>query len=179
MRTPSRQRGIADGWLYLIGIIVLLTILTWIGTAIYRAGAKSERAEWQEREAKINAAIATKIEAANKRVREAEQSIASQVADAATEYQRALKGKDDALNIALNSLRAGTGRLFVSATCPAPGGNTADSAAAGAGRRDGAAGTAILGEADSTFLLAEASRADGIVHQLAACQAVVRADRGQ
>ena len=168
------QRG--NILLYGLLVLAILGVLSGIGYAIYDAGRKAERAEWQARETRIAGETALKLEAANKRVRETEQAIAAAIEDASIWYQGKLKEKDNALNIALNGLRAGTGRLFVTARCPAPGGDPATGPAAGAGGRDGPT-RAELSAADSEFLLRRGAEADGIVHQLTACQAVIRADR--
>ena len=171
----NHQRGIATGWLYLIGLIVLLSLLSGIATAIYHAGAKSERAEWQAREARINAESAIKIEAANRRVRDIEQDIAQLLANESAGYQAKLKEKDHALQIALDSV-ATVGLFSHGPACPPSGGDSASSPPAGASGRDGAA-RAKLPDEDARFLLSEASRADKIVEQLTACQGVLRADR--
>jgi len=138
---------------------------------------EANESKWQTREAKINAESAKKIQEANDRVRGIEQDIAQLLANESAGYQSKLKEKDRALQTALNAVRDGTGRLFVSATCPSVGGNATGSSAPTPSGRNGAAGTALLGEADSSFLITEASRADSIVEQLTACQGVVRADR--
>src|SRR3990167_10120744 len=96
---------------------------------------EANESKWQTREAQINAESAKKIQEANDRVRGIEQDIAQLLARESEGYQRKLKEKDDALNIALDSVRDGTGRLFVSATCPPTGGNTAGSPPAAASGR--------------------------------------------
>lgn len=89
------------------------------------------------------------------------------------EKQHALAEKD----AVIAGLRDGTYRLR---TRLAAAGATADLAAqvgAAAGIGDGAAQTGLRIE-DAEFLLSEASRADDVVRQLTACQAVIVSDRG-
>jgi prophage endopeptidase len=169
----KRQLGIAQGWL--IGIIALVVILAVTNAITWHVSAGYTESGWQKREAKINADAAVKIKAADDRVRDVEQAHAVQINAVDTDYQRKLKGKDDALQIALNTVAAG-GKLYAHAACPAPAGNPDTKVASGAGLSNGGA-RAELSAADSNFLLRLGSEADSIVLQLTACQAVVRADR--
>ena len=56
--------------IYAVAALAIVATLSTIAWIFHNAGVKSERAVWQQREAKINAETAVKIEAANKRVRE-------------------------------------------------------------------------------------------------------------
>ncbi len=169
----KRQRGITTGWL--IGIIALGFLLVASYFFGRHDGSKINETAWQAREAKINARAAVQIKAATDRVREIEAGHAIQLNAVDAYYQRKLKGKNDALEIALNAVSAG-GRLYAHATCPPAAGNSDGQATAGAGVRDG--GTrAELSAADSTFLLRIGAEADSVVLQLRACQAIVREDR--
>ena len=170
----SQRGGIL---LYAILAIVILGMVSSIGYGIYNAGRKAERAEWEAREAKINADMAIKIEAANQEVRAEEQAKAKRLVEISGTLQNKLKEKDHALEIALNSVRSGALRLSIPvAACAPAGGDPESSAAAGPGGRDGRA-RAELPQEVADALLRIGSEADGIVHQLTACQAVVRADR--
>ena len=166
-----------------------LTLL-WIGGGLFAAGLvmggggawtvqgwrmKAQETDWQAREAKINADTANKIKEESDRVRGLEQDIAQLLANESAGYQKKLKEKDDALNIALNSV-ATVGLFSHGPACPPVGGNPAGSPTSPASGRDGAA-RAKLPDEDARFLLTEASRADKIVEQLTACQGVIRADR--
>ena len=139
---------------------------------------EANESKWQTREAQINAESAKKIQEANDRVRGIEQDIAQLLASESEGYQRKLKEKDDALNIALDSV-ATVGLFSHGPACPPTGGNSASGITSPASGRDGAAQRQLLGKDDSIFLITEASRADKIVEQLTACQGVVRADRKQ
>ena len=171
----GKQRG--SILVYAILAIVILGMVSSIGYGIYNAGRKAERAEWEAREAKINAETALKIEAANQAVRAEEQAKAKKLVEISGTLQGKLKEKDHALTVALNAVRAGTVRLSIPvAACAQAGGDPESSAAAGPGGRDGGARAELSDEA-TRFLTGEASRADKIVEQLISCQAVVRADR--
>src|SRR3990167_5928169 len=179
------------GWLLKLATgnpLTLLWIAGGIAIAAFAAGGtaawtvqgwrmKAQETDLQTREAKINAESAIKIEAAHNRVRDLEQDIAQQLASESAGYQRKLKEKEDALNIALDSI-ATTGMFVHCPACPPLAGDAAGSPPAGASGRDGAA-RAKLPDADARFLLSEASRADRVVEQLTACQGVIRADRTQ
>src|SRR3990167_153071 len=137
---------------------------------------EANESKWQTREAKINSESAKKIQEANDRVRGIEQDIAQLLASESEGYQRKLKEKDDALNIALDSF-ATVGLFSHGPACPPTGGNAASGITSPAGGHNGATGRQLLGKDDSIFLLTEASRADKIVEQLTACQGVIRTDR--
>ena len=159
--------------------VAALAIVLMLGAAYLAGradGRKLEGAAWQKREAEINAETATKIQVANEAVRAEEHAKAAKFVEISTGLQGKLKEKDHALNIALDSVRSGAIRLSVPATCPPPGGNTEGGTTASAGGRD-ATTRAELSEQAARFLTSEASRADKIVEQLTACQAIVRADR--
>lgn len=61
--------------------------------------------------------------------------------------------------------------------CPGSGDGAPGAAAAGAGLGDGEAGAQLQRQADAAFLRGEAGRADRVVEQLTACQAIVEDDR--
>jgi prophage endopeptidase len=87
-------------------------------------------------------------------------------------YQEKLNEKDASHARDLAAVRSGALRLRdTHAHCPAQ-----VQPASGAGRSDAAAGVELSVEA-TEFLLSEARRADGVVDQLTACQAVIQADR--
>lgn len=166
------QHGIAEGWL--LGIIAMVVIIGVTNAVTWHISAKYTESGWQKREAQINAEAATKIAAADARVRDAERAMATNLAGVDAHYQGQLKEKDNALNIALNAVR--DRGMWTHSACTPVAGNPAGAAAAGASVGDGSA-RCRLSDADAGFLLSEASRADRIVEQLSACQAVVRADR--
>jgi len=160
-------------------IVGFLVALIAIGVGGYLKGETDGKtateAVWQTREAKINADAANKIAEADRRVADAEHASADRQAAIDSTYQSKLKEKDHALTVALNTVKS-TG-LFVHTAPSAPAtGNGMPETATSPGSGN-AAPTARLSDEDAGFLLAEASRADGIVAQLTACQAIVEADR--
>lgn len=85
------------------------------------------------------------------------------------EIQRAIQERDDIIS----DLRAGNLRLRERFTCPSP-----ELPGAGPAASGGDAGeSAGLQPADAEFLIRLAAEADEVTRQLAACQAVIRADR--
>lgn len=85
------------------------------------------------------------------------------------EIQRAIQERDDIIS----DLRAGNLRLRERFTCP-----SSELPGAGPSASGGDAGeSAGLQPADAEFLIRLAAEADEVTRQLAACQAVIRADR--
>src|SRR3990167_8191224 len=159
--------------------LTLLWIAGGIAIASFAAGGtaawmvqgwrlEANESKWQTREAQINAESAKKIQEANDRVRGIEQDIAQLLARESEGYQRKLKEKDDALNIALDSV-ATVGLFSHGPACPPTGGNSAGSTTPPPSGRDGLT-RAKLPDEDARFLLSEASRADKITEQLTDCQ---------
>src|SRR3990167_4177813 len=97
---------------------------------------EANESKWQTREAQINAESAKKIQEANDRVRGIEQDIAQLLADESSGYQRKLKEKDDALNIALDSV-ATVGLFSHGPACPQASGDSASGIATSTSGRDG------------------------------------------
>lgn len=151
-----------------------LAILALVAIGSWHISAKYHETAWQEREAAINAEAATKIAAADKRVRDAERAMAVNLVAVDTVYQTKLQEKDHALDVARTA--AHVGGLWVNAACPPVAGNAAATAPAAAGLGDGQT-RVRLSEQAADFLIGEASRADRIVEQLTACQQVITADR--
>ena len=139
-------------------------------------GAKINEAAWQKREAEINGKQADLIAKANQAVRDEEHAKAEKFVEISTTLQGKIKEKDRALQIALDSVRSGGIRLSIPTSGTATCGNAESGTAASTGR-DNAGARAELSPTASNFLTGEASRADKIVEQLTACQALVRADR--
>ena len=136
-------------------------------------GKAEIEAKWQTRESKINAESAQKIATANARVLAAERKNAADVADISGAYQKKLQEKDHEKDRAIASARASG--LFVS-TKRSSCGNAVPQAGPGPSGRDDPPRSELSDEA-SEYFVSEAHRANKIVEQLTACQALVRADR--
>jgi prophage endopeptidase len=158
--------------------VLLAVLAAAVGLYAYgrHDGAKITEATWQAREAAEQAKAAQRISDLNREARAQERRHAEALAAISAGYQAKLQRNEDDKNRVIADLRARAVRLSIPARCPAPRGGAGD-AAASAGGRDGAARAELSDEA-AQFLVGEASRADAIVHQLTACQAVVRRDRG-
>lgn len=165
--------GIGAG-VRILALIAALALLGFIARLIYNAGGDAREAPWLKREAATHADAAARIKAAEERVRAAESRAAQAQADIDAAYQRGLKENQDAKDTAVAQLRAGR-RLFIGAQCP-DSGSAVPGAATPAGLRDGGA-RAELSLPAAEWLVGLASEADAVARQLAACQAVIRADR--
>lgn len=161
-------------WVILGVFAVIVGAFTW--TYFYGVGVGEDKVEakWQAREAKINAATAEKISLADARVRAAERKSADAVAAVSQTYQEKLQEKDREKDRAIAGARANG--LFIATKRPATCGNTVPAVGAAPGGRDGET-VAELSDPLAEYFISEAVRADKIVEQLAACQAIVMADR--
>lgn len=162
-------------WVILGLVLAWLASMAAVGAWQHKAGVTSEHDQWETREAKINSDAAVLIKAADDKVRDAEHVAAANISAIDADYQLKLKGKDDALAIALNTVRAG-GKLFTHSTCPAPAGNAANQTTTSTGSGNGQA-RCQFSDADSDFLLRLGSEADKVADQLTSAQAVILADR--
>lgn len=176
--------GLSNPWVILGILAASIAALT--GTYFYGVGVGKDKVEavWQAREAKINADTAVAIQAAGAKTLAAERASAERAAAASTAYQNKLKEKDREKATAIANQRAGNIRLRdpnaststcrdpVSPTGPGPGGHPSSP-----GPRLPVESTGVLSGRTSEFLIGEASRADKVVEQLAACQAIIKSDR--
>lgn len=163
----------AIGWL-----VIAVAGCAVAGLNGYHVGRSMERSAWQARESVQLAAANAKLSELQTAARDAEQRHAQDAAAVSTAYQKEIsnvKTKNDSLTAAL---RDGSLRLRVPiATGPNACGSTPAEAGASTPGRDGGA-TAELSDSAAEFLLDLTSEADAVVHQLTACQGLVRADRG-
>lgn len=122
-------------------------------------------------EASLKEAADKRVEAVNQ-AREREHELGKVHETIATtlekDKQNALKKKD----AVIADLRAGTLRLRIPSDVPGTSALTAPAA-----KCDGASGSELLREVVG-IAVSEASRADAVVLQLNACQAIIRTDRG-
>ena len=156
---------LARYWPHLIAVALLFGSGFWIGR---RIGADEVRT-LKQHQAETLAGLATAAADAADKARKAEHALAASFASIEANY---LREKDDAKDVAdgvVADLRAGNLRLrhdLATAACPVPG------AAADPAERDAAAerGNEIAGAAVGVGHEADA--------QLAACQAILQAERG-
>lgn len=159
-------------WL-IVGVLVSWLI---VGAGTWRIAATYTSSAWQEREAKINAEAAKQIKEAGDRVLKAEREGATALAKVSEGYQSDLKEVANEKDSVIRDLRARNRRLSIAARCPTPSRDTPSAPAAAATGRDAEARAELSAEA-AEFLVALASEADAVVHQLLAAQRIIEEDR--
>ena len=183
------QRGIADGWVLLIGLVVVLGLLAGLAFTVksyldgvdkkgYDRGKQETEAIYAKRDNDALKAANARIQALQTEARAIEAMHAKQVMAINDKYQ---KDKSDEIvkrDRVIAGLRDGTTRLYVQL---APGraapstGSPVPEAGACRGGTDGTGATGILGQADSAFLVTEAGEADRITIKLTGVQAALKA----
>jgi prophage endopeptidase len=146
-------------------VLAILAGLAYFSHTRYQAGYDEAMAEVAELKAEQEIAF-------EKMARNQERKHAIELYDISTKFilERA-KGYEQR-DQTIADLRAGTLRLRDKFRCKA---SLPGSSAAASG--SDAASTGGLSDQDAEFLVREASRADAVVGQLTACQAVVKSDR--
>ena len=140
-------------------------------------GVNSERVAWQAKANNELASANAKILQLENDARVKEQAHANALAVIATNYEQELQHAENTRKADVAAARSGALRLrdpgtTAQQTC----GSATGQAATGSGGRDGQAGGELSPEL-TEFLVSEAGRADAIVQQLGACQAVIVSDR--
>ena len=162
----------------IIGILVLWAAsLFGAGYWQNQAGHTAERVAWQAKDNKELSDANAQILKLNNEARATEHTHAEQLANIATSYEQERQNEITAKDVLIAKLRAGSVQLHDPyASSVQASGCATSTIAAGAGRGDAQAGSE-LSEQLGEFLISEASRADKVVTQLQACQAVVQSDR--
>ena len=180
MNRNQRGFGYVELGAALAALAMIACIVWWVRGYLKEvdlAGYNRAVGEYARRD---NEALRTAIATRDRLQREKdalEAKNAQLVTAASANYQKGLTDGKAELDAALARARGGQRLRDAGARCPAVGDRDATGAArAGAGGRDGPQG-ADLSDAAAEFLLRLAGEADDVVRQLAACQAVVRADR--
>lgn len=142
------------------------------------AGHTAERVAWQEKDSQelreANAAIIALEESA----RATEQQHAREISDIGTTYEKERQDAKHKTDTTLAAVHAGTIVLRDPYTSSLhPSGSKTCEAATGSIISDGST-PAKLSDESAGFLLGISGEADEVVSQLAACQAVIRSDRG-
>lgn len=179
----QRQRGIADLWMLLIGVLVVLGLIAAIVYGVksyvdgerqiaYQAGEKTERALWQKRESEELAAANTEILRLKSALDEQAQRHINELAAAGADYENKRRENEARSDRFIGDVMSGRivlrdpGRT-AGRQGAGPGAGNAAAGTVGAG--DAAAGAALSLEA-TRFLWGEASLADAIVDQLTLAQ---------
>ncbi len=136
-------------------------------------GGHAVKAEWEAEKSEANAQAAQALQDANARVLEAERALAVKQVKVEKIYVEKIRE----VEIERNSLSAASrdDGLFIDAACPDRGGELPGVAAGPGGDHGGE--KARLSESSANALIALAADADEIVHQLTACQAILREER--
>lgn len=171
----------------LLGVLVAwIASLASVGMWQHRAGAVSERVIWQDRMQQASDKASAELKSVEDHYRQIERTMAGRLGDISTQYEKELSDASAQHAADLSALRTGNLRLRDPGAHPQACGSGLPPAASGAGRRDGppASGlqeqsAGVLSDVASEFLLELVDRADSVAHQLAACQAVIRADRAE
>lgn len=152
-----------------------------IGGAYFKghsAGADSVHVAYLQRDNEAAQKNLAKIRELSQAVRSKEQQKAEELAKVSQNYQRELAQNEARKNALLDDVVSGRIRLYVNTRKDGDSGKPAGETTATACRCDGREEGGFLGQADTAFLVGEASRADQVAKQLGACQAVARKDRG-
>lgn len=164
-------------WLIITIGVLWLASLVGVGTWQNEAGHVAERTTWQAKDNEKLRLANAEILRLETEARDNEADHARRLADIGTNIVKDKQREQTQHQADLDRVRAGT---LVLRDPGAPGlracAGAAGTLGAGAGGSDGPAGGGLSGAA-SEFLLSEASRADAIVHQLTAAQAVIAEDR--
>lgn len=186
----KKQCGIADGWLYLVGLVVVLALLSGIGYGIksyldgvdakaYARGKHETEAAYAKRDNKALQAANAEIQRLQNLARAHEHEDAERLAK--IDQQRAEDAKNAKAQRDRDVAAARSGAIGMrdpgqAARCAAASGvSTGPAAEPAAGERDGGAAGGLSREAVQ-FLLVLADDADDVAKQLASAQAVIRQD---
>ena len=168
--------NLLNPYVLLVGVISLIGAISGAYFYGHSNGVDSERVVWQGKENKALIDVQAKLSTATAANTLAEHKHAIELQHVSNVYQKELidvSAKKDAVIVAL---RTGAIRLrdpgtkYTLSPNPLPGTST------GTSRCDGGPGGELSNEL-AEYLASEASRADAIVNQLAAAQAVIMKDR--
>jgi hypothetical protein len=140
-------------------------------------GATAERSAWQTKQVGELSLANAEIKSLEEAARASEQAHTQALADISTNHEREVQDAEVQRKKDIAAARSGALRLrdpgaTAVQSCAS---STPQTAASASGRDDGSGGG--LSGIAAEFLLTQADRADAIVRQLAACQAVIKADR--
>lgn len=174
----KQQRGIADGWLYLIVLAVVVGLI-WYGCGeLVQHGRDLQDAVWLKRENQKLADAQVKYKELDDKYRALERNWVEHDAQVSAQYEKEKAGELAKKDRTISDLRAGTLKLRIPVTaCNGTGRGLVPPPGATPSQRDGGTSAELSGPA-AEFLISFASEADTIVRQLASCQALVKKDRG-
>jgi len=164
-------------WLVMAKYVVMLGLLVAVGLWQRHDGAVSERVVWETRLAEENANAAKSIQVAEESARQKEHESAERIQSISADYQRKLSNEHAKFKTVDSAVANNNFRLLdrdATAVCSSYSGGT-EAAPAPAGS-NGAEGCK-LSTNTSRSLWFLVTNADDVATQLAACQAIVEADR--
>lgn len=164
-------------WIILALVIAWIVSLGVVGKWQNTAGHTAERTAWMEKENKELTSANAEIMRLESEARLKEHAHAEAVNEVAATYQGEINASDAKIAGLVAAVRDGAIRLSDPGARPesaCSGGSAKTPASAGGG--NGKAGAELSGQA-AEFLLGEAGRADKVVKQLTACQAILLDDR--
>ena len=147
----------------------------------YQRGVAETETAYAARDARQRAEFDRELSQVRAEKDRIEQDHAKRVADIAVQHAKEAENARRKHAAMVDGLRTGAIQLRgVDTRCPAePGqGGSAQTGSPAGGSNDSAGGV-IFGPLDAAFLVDLAAEADAVAGQLTACQAVIRADRGQ
>lgn len=143
--------------------------------SVFKEGAQSTEFVYIKRDAAAAKAASDRIRVLETQARETEAKHAFDLAATTADMRKRNSDEIVKRDTVIAGLRDGTAKLYVTlAGAPASCGVKAGSTTGTATGSDGAGTTGILGQADSAFLVAEASRANQVVNKLTAAQKIIR-----
>ena len=161
---------------YLLAALAVALLVAGAAVKGYHMGQDNIRAEYAARDLQQANEAAAATKAVEEKYRAQEQAHAQALSQVSATYQGKLTDAQAKTTTALNAIRSGSIRMRdPGAVSKADCGSTASTVTAASGR-DGDTQGGLSGTA-SEFLLTLAADADRNTLQLAACQAVVEADR--
>lgn len=156
------------------GAAIAMVLVVLFGA--YHHGCSVTAAAYELKITEANEQHAAALADLQAKARATEDRSAQQIAAIDRTHQERLTHEIDSRDRTIADLRAGTVSVRKRFTCPAGADQRVLDAPISTGSSDAAQGGGLQ-QADAEFLIRFASEADQAVTQLAACQAVVRADR--
>lgn len=160
---------------YLAGLVTVVSVLTFAHHEGVRSATERLDAQYGAQIAKLHAEADKQHAADVDAARASEQAHGQALTVLDQNYQKAIQDEKAKSDRTVADLRTGALQLRSRFTCPANSGSMPGPAASTA--VDPPAGQRGLQPEDVRILVSEASRADQVVLQLQACQAVIRGDR--
>jgi prophage endopeptidase len=161
---------------FLTKAVAALAIVLVLGGVSYSKGRAAAAQKFNLQLSAISGEHKKQLAALEAAARVKEQAAVVQIAAIEAQHQEQLKDEKSKSDAATSDLRSGAVRLRNRFTCDAGASGGVPDAATSTSGGDAAASRGLQG-ADAELLIREAARADEIVLQLQACQAVVAADR--